>query len=41
MDGKPLQRSDIAIAHQNWKTKEMTDEELAARIAELEQECVH
>ncbi len=38
MDGKPVQRSDIAIAHQNRSPEELSDEELAARIAELEDE---
>ena len=38
MDGKPLQRSDINDAHQNQSPEEMSDEALAARIAELEDE---
>ncbi len=29
MDGKPVQRSDIAIAHQNRSPEELSDEELA------------
>jgi hypothetical protein len=36
MDGKPIQRSDISMAHQHKPGEQMTDEELAARIAELE-----
>jgi hypothetical protein len=37
LDGKPIQRTDAVIAHQsNRAGDEMTDEELAARIAELE-----
>jgi Family of unknown function (DUF5681) len=36
MDGKPIQRTDMAIAYENRKPEEMTDEQLAARIAELE-----
>src|ERR1700750_1727043 len=39
MDGKPIQRTDISVAHQNRNIEEMTDEELAARIAELEDEA--
>jgi hypothetical protein len=38
MDGKPIQRSDVAIAQQHRKIEELNDEELAARIAELEEE---
>ena len=36
IDGRPIQRSDISIAHK--KLEEMSDEELAARIAALEEE---
>jgi hypothetical protein len=36
MDGRPIQRSDISMAHQNKPGDQMTDAELAARIAELE-----
>jgi Family of unknown function (DUF5681) len=37
MDGKPIQRTDAVIAHQsNRSGYELTDEELAVRIAELE-----
>jgi Family of unknown function (DUF5681) len=37
MDGKPIQRTDAVIAHQsNRSGEELSDEELAARIAELE-----
>jgi hypothetical protein len=39
MDGKPIQRSDISIAQQHRPSEELSDEELAARIAELEEEC--
>jgi hypothetical protein len=38
MDGKPIQRSDILIAQQHRRSEELSDEELAARIAELEAE---
>ena len=38
MDGRPLQRSDISIAQQHRRSEELSDEELAARIAELEAE---
>jgi hypothetical protein len=38
MDGKPIQRSDISIAQQHRPSEELSDEELAARIAELEAE---
>ena len=38
MDGQPLQRSDINVAHQLQSPEEMSDEALAARIAELEDE---
>src|SRR5262249_36330336 len=43
MDGKPIQRTDMAIAHQSSRSsEELSDEELAARIAELEAErAVH
>jgi len=40
MDGKPIQRSDISIAQQHRNSEELSDEELAARIAELEAEAV-
>jgi hypothetical protein len=36
MDGKPLQRSDVSIERRNENPEELSDEELAARIAELE-----
>lgn len=36
MDGRPLQRSDISVAQQHRQSEELSDEELAARIAELE-----
>ena len=37
IDGRPpIQRSDISIAHK--KLEEMTDEELVARVAALEEE---
>jgi hypothetical protein len=39
MDGRPIQRSDIHIAQQHRPSEELSDEELAARIAELEEEC--
>jgi hypothetical protein len=39
MDGKPIQRSDISIAQQHRPPEELSDEELAARVAELEEEC--
>jgi len=38
MDGRPIQRSDISIAQQHRPSEELSDEELAARIAELEAE---
>ena len=42
MDAKPIQRSDISIGQQHRPSEELSDEELAARIAELEAEgAVH
>lgn len=42
LDGKPIQRSDISVAQQHRQPEELNDEELAARIAELEEErAVH
>src|SRR5262245_47932340 len=41
MDGRPLQRTDLSVTRQSEKPEELSDEELTARIAELEAEAVH
>src|SRR5262245_12543190 len=42
MDGRPIQRSDVTVERRDQSSEELSDEELAARIAELEAEsAVH